>query len=431
MKISFFTLGCKVNQYETQALKNIFFEQGWLIVDNSSIADVYVINSCTVTSSGDRKARQAIHRFKRLNPESIIVLTGCLVQAFPNISENLPEVDIITGTSNRSKLPSLITDFLKSGNKIIDIKPHKNGDRFEDLTIKSFSDRTRAFIKIQDGCNRYCTYCIIPKARGFIRSKPIEKIKNEIELVAKNGYREIVLVGINLSSYGMDLKNVRLIDAVKTACSVDDIKRVRLSSLEPDLISQDDVIALSKEKKFCPQFHLSLQSGSNNVLKRMNRHYDTNTYKLIVDFIFNTFENPSITTDIMVGFPGETNEEFEESIKFVKEIGFLKTHIFPYSIRPGTIAAKMDGQISKSEKQKRVDIMENAAKEARKQYLKTQLNTTQQVLFERQKSNIATGYTKNYIKVKIKSSSNLCGQIKCVKIKSCEDDCCVGEISNS
>lgn len=427
MKISFFTLGCKVNQYETETLKNLFFENGWTIVNNSDFADVYVINSCTVTSIGDKKARQSIHKFKLINPNSIIVITGCFPQAFPDKTKTLKNVDIITGTTNRSNLPNIINQFLNDRKKIINIPIHTKEEPFENLTIKKFSDRTRAFVKIQDGCNRYCSYCIIPKARGFIRSKPLDVLQEELNILAQNGYKEIVLVGINLSSYGADLKNVNILDAIKTASNIDQIKRIRLGSLEPDLLTKNDILELSKEEKFCPQFHLALQSGSNSVLKRMGRHYDTNLYKELTSYIFETFANPAITTDIMVGFPGETQDEFNDSLKFIEDINFSRVHIFPYSIREGTRAAKMPNQITKHEKQIRIQKMKSVAQKSNQEFIKNQINKIHEVLYETKEGNIFTGYTKNYILVKTKSNSNLCGQIKYVKIKACEDKICIGE----
>lgn len=427
MKISFFTLGCKVNQYETETLKNLFFENGWTIVSNSDFADVYVINSCTVTSVGDKKARQSIHKFKLINPNSIIAITGCFPQAFPDKIKTLENVDIITGTTNRANLPNIIDQFLSNRKKIIDIPTHKQGEQFENLTIKKFSDRTRAFVKIQDGCNRYCSYCIIPKARGSIRSKPLNVIKDELNTLAENGYKEIVFVGINLSSYGADLKNTNLLDAVKIASNIKQIKRIRLGSLEPDLLTKNDILELSKERKFCPQFHLALQSGSDSVLKRMGRHYNTSLYKNLTSYIFETFENPAITTDIMVGFPGETQNEFNESLQFIEDINFSRVHIFPYSIRRGTRAAKMPNQITKHEKQIRVKKMKDIAQKSNQKFIKNQINKIHEVLFETKEGNNFTGYTKNYILVKTKSNSNLCGQIKYVKIMAYEDAVCIGD----
>ena len=431
MKISFFTLGCKVNQYETEAMKNLFSENNWKIVNNSDFADVYVINSCTVTSFGDKKARQSVGRFKKINPNAIIVMTGCFAQAFPQKMQALKNVDIVTGTKNRSKLPDLIQQFLIDRKRIIDVSPHKKDELFENLTIKNFSKKTRAFIKIQDGCNKYCSYCIIPKSRGFIRSKPLKALENELISVAQSGYKEVVLVGINLSSYGVDLKNASLTDAVSTAAKIDRIERIRLGSIEPDLLTKNDILKLSREDKFCPQFHLALQSGSDSVLKRMRRRYTTDLYKSLVEYILNTFENPSITTDIMVGFPGETQEEFNQTLKLIEDINFLKIHIFPYSIRPGTPAAEMENQITKSEKQLRVKKMELAAKKSNQAFIKQQINKIHDVLFETQEGDIFTGHTKNYILVKTKSNSNLCGQIKYVKIKNYTEDFCIGELDKA
>lgn len=428
MKISFFTLGCKVNQYETEAMKNLFFENNWEIVNNSDFADVYVINSCTVTSLSDKKARQSVGRFKKINPNAIIVMTGCFPQAFPQKSQKLKNVDIVTGTTNRSNLPDLIKQFLINKKPIINVSPHKKGEQFENLTIKDFSKKTRAFIKIQDGCNKYCSYCIIPKSRGFVRSKPLETLKNELISVAESGYKEVVLVGINLSSYGADLKDTGLTDAVKTAAKIPKIKRIRLGSIEPDLLTTDDILKLSKEDKFCQQFHLALQSGSDSVLKRMRRRYTKDLYKNLVEYILQTFENPSITTDIMVGFPGETEEEFNESLKLIEDINFLKVHIFPYSIRQGTQAAKMENQITKSEKQLRVKKMELASKKSNQAFMSKQINKIHEVLFETQEGDVFTGHAKNYVLVKAKSDLNLCGQIKYVKINGYEENFCIGEL---
>lgn len=428
MKVAFYTLGCKVNLYETNVLLEKFSENGFDVVEPTEKADIYIVNSCTVTAGGDKKTRQILRRFKRQNEDAVIVLTGCFPQAFPDISDKIPEADIITGSSNRKMLLQYVVSFLQNGEKIVEIKPHERGDKFETMAIHSFHERTRAFIKIQDGCERYCTYCIIPYARGFVRSKPLEDLKTEVQALANNGYKEIVLVGINLSTYGKGT-DFRLVDAVELCASVDGIERVRLGSIEPDLLTDEDLKRMSELKEFCPQFHLSLQSGCDETLKRMNRHYDTAFYKDLVERIRKTFENSTITTDIMVGFAGETDEEFSKSVAFLKEIGFAKAHVFPYSIREGTRAAKMTNHVDAETKEKRTHIMLKAAQETRENFLKTQVGLTEEVLVETPISeNLYEGYTKNYTPVRFCSKENLEGKIVKVKITSNTADFCQGNI---
>ncbi|MEG2039018.1 MAG: tRNA (N(6)-L-threonylcarbamoyladenosine(37)-C(2))-methylthiotransferase MtaB, partial [Oscillospiraceae bacterium] len=346
MRCAFYTLGCKVNQYETNALIGQFMTDGFDIVSSEDIADVYIINSCTVTASGDKKTRQIMHRFKRQNPNAIIALTGCFPQAFPEVAEKLPEADVIIGASNRTRLLPLVKQCLADGGqRKIEIIAHAKNDEFEKLSITGFAERTRAFVKIQDGCERYCSYCIIPYARGFIRSKQPQDLLDELKTLAKAGYKEVVLVGINLSTYGKEL-GLRLIDAIELACSVDGIYRVRLGSIEPDLITDEDIARMAAQPKFCPQFHLALQSGSDGTLLRMNRHYTAGEFADLVKRIRLTFDNSAITTDIMVGFAGEDDKEFAENLAFAQEIGFAKAHVFAYSVREGTRAANFENQLS-------------------------------------------------------------------------------------
>lgn len=430
MRIAFYTLGCKVNQYETEILMNAFSKQGFDIVDYNDDADIYVVNSCTVTSSGDSKTKKALRKFKRQNPTAKIVLTGCFPQAFPDIAQKIPEADVITGSYNRGGLIKAVLKSLATGEKVIDITPHSKKETFEDMQTNSFKGHTRAFIKIQDGCNRYCSYCIIPTARGPIRSKPIDKLNQELLDLSNNGYLEVVLVGINLSFYGKDI-GLNLIDAITLACSIDKIKRVRLGSLEPELISDEDIDTLSKLDKFCPQFHLSLQSGCTETLKRMNRHYTAEKYYKIVKKLREKFDNPSFTTDIMVGFPSETDEEFQQSLKFAEKIGFSKAHVFAYSIREGTKAAKMENQIVKKVKDKRSKLMIEITNKTKKEFLESQIGQVCEVLFETNINEYGyEGYTKNYTPVFVKSQENISGKILKIKIIKTLNDFCVGEISN-
>ncbi len=429
MRIGFYTLGCKVNQYETEIMENQFANDGFDIVDIEDEAEVYVINSCTVTASGDKKTKQTIRRLRRTNPNAIIALTGCFPQAFPDEASIIPEADIIQGSYNRSALLKNVKTALVTRERIVDITPHRKGEKFEPMKAGKLLERTRAFLKIEDGCDRYCSYCIIPKARGPIRSKELEDIKSEVCELVSNGYKEIVLVGINLSSYGKEMKDTRLIDAIELVASIDGVKRVRLGSLEPELLTDDDIKRMSKIDKFCDQFHLSLQSGCDETLKRMNRHYNGDEYYDIVKKIRDGFENPSITTDIMVGFAGETDEEFSKSVEFAKKVQFAKSHVFAYSIREGTRAATMPDQLDKKTKDKRSKIMIEETNKTHLNFLKLQLNTIQEVLFETSHSdNKYEGYTKNYTKVVAESKIDISGEIKKVTIISIENDYCIGEI---
>ena len=333
MKVSTITLGCKVNQYETQAMLNQLLQGGFSACQTGEDADIILLNSCTVTSTSDHKVKQTLHKARREHPHAVIVLTGCMPQAFPELAEDLTDADIVLGNSNRSSLLPHILQYLSTRQRIIDIVPHQTKEKFESMSVENFYERTRAFIKIQDGCNRFCSYCIIPYARGRVRSKPLDDLIAEVTQLAEKGYKEIVLTGINLSAFGQDI-NLHLCDAVEAVCAINGIERVRLGSLEPEQLSEDVIIRLSKQQKLCPQFHLSLQSGCDETLKRMNRHYTTEEYRTIVQNLRNAFDNAAITTDIMVGFPGETEEEFMQSLEFAKEISFSKVHVFAYSQRP-------------------------------------------------------------------------------------------------
>ena len=325
MRVAFFTLGCKVNQYETQVMLEKFEEAGFDIVSHNDEADIYVVNSCTVTATSDQKTRQTVRRFKKQHPNSIVVLTGCMPQAYPQNAEILPEADIVLGNRNTELLLSAIDEYILSGKRIFNVKAVADKESFESMKISGFNERTRAFVKIEDGCNRFCSYCIIPTARGRVRSKPLDELREELAALEKAGFLEIVLVGINLSAYGLGTdKNI--CDAVELACSFDGFKRVRLGSLEPDHITKDVIERLSKCEKLCPQFHISLQSGCDDTLKRMNRHYTADEYRQLCRELRDKFVDCALTTDVMVGFAGETEEEFNSSLAFVKEIAFSDAH---------------------------------------------------------------------------------------------------------
>ena len=410
MNFYFYTLGCKVNQYESQMLAEMLIAAGHNIVSKPEKADGVIINSCTVTAESDRKTRQAVRRFRRLLPNGIIALLGCMPQAFPADAESLCEADIVSGNSTPERLPEFIKNFAENGQRIVDVTPHKRREKYTTPALCNFSERTRAFMKIEDGCDRYCTYCTIPKARGDIRSRALADIEKEAENLAKNGFVEIVLVGINLTSYGKDT-GLDICDAVKAAAKPVGIKRIRLGSLEPDHISDETLKKLAEIPEFCPQFHLALQSGSDATLKRMNRHYDTAFYRDLVGRIRAKFENCSITTDIMVGFAGETEKEFAESLDFYKEIGFARGHVFAYSRRAGTVAAALKEQVSPADKDARAKLMGKAAKDCEEAFIRTQIGKTADVLFETCKGGVNEGYTENYTRVILKSNENFSGKI--------------------
>ena len=430
MKVAFFTLGCKVNQYETQVMRELFEKEGHTVVSDSPDVDVFIINSCTVTAESDRKTRQMLRKYRALYKNAVIVLTGCMPQAFSSEASLLREADVVVGNTDTKKIIQLVNRFLQSGERIVDISKHGREERFNTPDISDFDERTRAFMKIQDGCDRYCTYCIIPTARGPIRSKSLSSILSEAQNLSAKGFKEVVLVGINLTSYGKDLEeNINICDAVDAVSSVEGILRVRLGSLEPDHISDTMLKRLKGQEKFCPQFHLSLQSGCDATLKRMNRHYDTAFYRDLVYRIRNNFPNAAITTDIMVGFAGETQEEFEKSLSFAKEISFASAHIFAYSRREGTVAYGLPNQVEKSEKSRRSRLMINATKRTEEEFLDKMVGKTVSVLFESKDSEGQYhGFTDNYCQVKVKNGESLTGKLIDVKITGREENYLLGEI---
>lgn len=426
MKFFIVTLGCKVNQYESEAISEMLTCAGFCNVENANNADIVVINSCTVTAATDQKMRQILNKIRRENQNCIIIVCGCVPQAFPNNIENLNNADIILGNSNRKDIISSIEEFRKTRKRITLIKSHNNV--FEKMAINKFNGRTRAYLKIQDGCNRFCSYCIIPYARGRVRSKKINEIKKEVLELLNNGYKEIVLVGINLSSYGKDLGE-NLYNAVEAVCSITGVNRVRLGSLEPENLDLDTIKKLRSLENLCPQFHISLQSGCDDTLKRMNRRYTTNEYYNIVKNLKNVFSNVAITTDIMVGFPGESEIEFQESMDFVRKVGFAKAHVFSYSKRPGTKAALYENQVSDIKKGERSKRMISLASDLHNEFINSQIDTVQEVLFEGLKNeNYYYGYTPNYTYVKVSSNKDIKNKILKVKITGTEKDYCIGDL---
>lgn len=429
MKAAFYTLGCKVNQYESEYMSEVLKNAGFTIVSPNEDADYYIVNSCTVTATADQKTRQNVRKFKRKHPNSVIILTGCMPQAFPESAEELAEADIVLSNKNNDDILDLINKYSTDKNRIIKIEKHHSGDEFQSCKINDFNERIRAFVKIEDGCDRFCSYCIIPMSRGRVRSKNPDDLRNEVETLGNHGIKEIVLVGINLSSYGKG-KDFNIVDAVKICADNENICRVRLGSLEPDHITDDVIDGLSKIEKFCPQFHISLQSGCDKTLKNMNRHYTAEEYKALCQKLRTTFDDATITTDVMVGFTDESEEDFNESLEFVKDIEFEKVHVFPYSQREGTVASRRGDNIPKSTKECRASIMIEAAKGSRLKYFDSLIGSEQTVLFESNEgNNIYQGYTRNYVPVRYSSDKNIIGQEIKVTIESVDtnNDICIAK----
>ena len=429
MDFNILTLGCKVNQYESQAMREDLISHGYLPSDDREKADITILNSCTVTAVSDAKNRKLINRLRRVNPDGIIILTGCMPQAFPEETERFTGCDIVLGNRERKRLIPAIEEYLSNRGRLVDIPAHiSKGAQFEPMTVSSFNEHTRAFIKIEDGCDRFCSYCIIPYARGRVRSKPLPELKTELEAISARGYKEIVLVGINLSAYGQG-EDFCLADAVECACNIHGIERVRLGSIEPEQMDAELISRLAAQPKFCPQFHLSLQSGCDKTLKAMNRHYNSADYMEIVDNLRAAFDNPSLTTDVMVGFAGESEEDFNASMSFVERVGFAKVHVFPYSQRKGTVAADAPNQVSPAEKDKRAALMGKLVEKSREKFLESQVGLTEEVLFERLRNGVLEGYTKNYTPVRVVcDNAELCGKIYRVRLTKAHKDHCEGAL---
>ena len=425
MKVYFTTFGCKVNQYETQEMCELLVKAGFTITSSPTLADIIIVNSCTVTAEGVRKVRQTVRKLKKNNENAVMVLTGCASQAEPDVIMNdLPEIDILMGNRNNTDIVNILKKYFENKTRLNAHICHSRNDVFLGTGITKFDGHTRAFLKIQDGCDRYCSYCLIPYARGFSRSKAIEDIDSELKVLNENGYKEIVFVGINLSDYGKGT-NYSLPDALQLAEKYDNIKRIRLGSLEPDHITREMIEKLGKITKLCPQFHISLQSGSDSVLKKMNRHYTADEYKTLTENLREVFPDATITTDILTGFPTETEEEFLETVEFAKAIKFEKAHIFPYSIREGTVASKLP-QLTNAVKENRAKKLTEVTNETRKEYLKEQIGKTVNVLFETDKNDYSEGYTENYTPVRIYDNTKRSGEIIKVKITEAKDDYCIG-----
>ena len=419
MTVAAYTLGCKVNQYETEAVLEQFKALGFNVVDFSDCADVYIINTCTVTSLSDRKSRQIIRRAKHTNPDSVIVVMGCYAQTAPDEVAKIDGVDLVIGASERLRAAALAAEFIETREKRIVVNDISHLREFEELSITHYENRTRAIMKVQEGCDRFCSYCIIPYARGRIRSRDINNATNEAKMLAESGFSEIVLVGIHLASYGREHGNYNLLDLIRAISEIDGIKRIRLGSLEPTLFTDEFTLAASKIPKLCHHFHLSLQSGCDETLLRMNRKYTTKEYADVVARIRSVMPDAAISTDIMVGFAGETDEEFEKTCRFVEEISLADAHIFKYSIRKGTRAAKMDNQIAPEVKEARAKALSAITEKTHKEFLNRFIGQETEVLFEQyhgKSKSLFEGKTSNYITVVVRGDNSLEGKIVPVRL---------------
>ena len=464
--VAFITLGCKVNQYETNAMTQQFIEKGYEVVDHTQKADIYIVNTCTVTNMSDRKSRQMLRRVKELNKEAIVVACGCYAQVAKEELEKIEEINLVLGNNEKKDIVEYVETYIHhqtlsenkedtlhiktQSNKIEEdvkasqnkeimanaeknkitknrveaqIKDVMNQKEFVEFGDITFTEKTRAVIKIQDGCDRFCSYCIIPYARGRVRSRKPEHILSEIQKIAKEGIKEVVITGIHIASYGKDFKQAyRLIDLLEEMNEIEGIERIRLGSIEPLLITPEFVNRLEKLEKVCHQFHLSLQSGCDETLKRMNRRYTTEQFKEITKLLRNTFEDAILTTDIIVGFPGESEEEFEKTYEFLKEIKFYKMHVFKYSPRKGTKAAVMPNQIDGNKKEERSRRLIELSNQNEKAYNEQYIGKEVEVLFEEEKNGIWQGHTKNYILAHYKTEENMENKLIKLQCKEAEQE---------
>ena len=383
-KVAFITLGCKVNQYETNAMAQEFLRKGYEVVEHTDFADIYVINTCTVTNMSDRKSRQMLRRVKELNKDAIIVACGCYAQVAKSELEKIEEVDLILGNNEKKNIVEFVEEFERTNKKELKIEDVMYQKEFVEFGDVVYTEKTRAVIKVQDGCDRFCSYCIIPYARGRVRSRKPEKIISEIRKIAEVGIKEVVITGIHIASYGKDFKNenYRLIDLLEEINKIDGIERIRLGSLEPLLITEEFVSRLVKLEKICHHFHLSLQSGCDETLKRMNRRYTTEEFRNIVSLLRENYKDVNLTTDIIVGFPQETEEEFNKTYEFLKEMKFYKMHVFKYSQRKGTKAAVMKGQIDGNKKEERSQKLIELSNKNEKEYNENYAGKEVEVLWE-------------------------------------------------
>lgn len=428
-KVAFITLGCKVNQYETNAMAQEFIRNNYTVVEHNEVADIYIVNTCTVTNMSDRKSRQMLRKVKEENPHAIIIACGCYAQVAKSELEKIEEIDIVLGNNEKKKIVEYTEEFIKNKNKKIHIEDVMYKKEFVDFGDVTYTEKTRAVIKVQDGCDRFCSYCIIPYARGRVRSRKPESVISEIEKIAKEGIKEVVITGIHVASYGKDFKeDYKLIDLLEEINKINGIKRIRLGSIEPLLITEKFVKRLKKLEKICHHFHLSLQSGCDETLKRMNRRYTTEQFRTIVKRLREAYNDAILTTDIIVGFPEETDEEFNKTCEFLKEISFYKMHVFKYSQRKGTKAAAMKKQIDGNIKEKRSKALIQLSNENEKKYNESYIGKIVEVLFEEKKDDLYQGHTQNYILVKCKTDNDISEKICKVKCKRIEKGYIIAEL---
>lgn len=420
-KAALHNLGCKVNAYETEAMQQLLEQAGYEIVPFEEKADVYIVNTCTVTNIADRKSRQMLHRAKKQNPEALVVAAGCYVQAAEAELKEDSAVDLLIGNNRKKDLISILKAY-ESGvqeDAVIDINHTKE---YEALSVTQTAEHTRAYVKVQDGCNQFCSYCIIPYARGRVRSRPASEVCQEIASLARAGYREVVLTGIHLSSYGLDLEGESLLSLIQAVHQIDGIRRIRLGSLEPRIVTEEFAAALAGMEKFCPHFHLSLQSGCDATLSRMNRRYTAEEYERTCELLRRTFDQPALTTDVIVGFPGETEEEFEETLAFLKRIRLFETHVFKYSRRRGTRAAVMENQIPEQVKTERSRILMELDRENSEAYILEQRGRDVEILIEEKMvlngTEYQVGHTKEYIRAAVIAEQDLTNRIVSARIEN-------------
>lgn len=417
-KVNFYTLGCKVNQYETNGMTQKFIDAGYEIVEMDQISDICVVNTCTVTNMSDRKSRQVLRRMKEKNNDIIVVAVGCYAQVAKEELESYEEIDLVLGNNEKNSVVEYIEKYIQDKNKINEVTDVMHQREFIDFGTVTYTEKTRAVIKVQDGCDRFCSYCIIPYARGRVRSREPQSIINEVTDIAKKGIKEVVITGIHIASYGRDFKNdYRLIELLEDLNKIDGIERIRLGSLEPTLITEEFLERLVKLSKVCHHFHLSLQSGCNKTLLNMNRKYTVQEFEEIVELLRKAYIDVILTTDVIVGFPGETDDDFNQTKEFLTKIKFYKMHVFKYSPRKGTKAAEMknqiDGNIKEYRSRELIELSNNNEEEYNKEYIGREV----EVLFEEKEGKYYKGHTKNYIVVKYETEEVLDNLIKCVKVK--------------
>ena len=428
-KAASYALGCKVNQVESEAIAEAFAERGYEIVDINEKADVYVINTCTVTNFGDKKSRQLIRRVKRLNPDSVVVAVGCYAQTAPEDIKKIDGINIILGSKGKNEIVDCVENYRREQGIECNVGEIMHERQFEPISVNKLAGRTRAYLKIQDGCSQFCSYCIIPYARGPIRSRDEEDVLSEVRKLAENGFKEVVLTGIHVASYGKDTKNTNLLQVIKKVHEIEGIERIRLSSIEPNIVTEEFASKMASLPKACHHFHLSLQSGCEKTLKEMNRKYTAEKYAQAAEILRKHMPDVALTTDIIVGFPGETDEDFEESYDFAKKIGFSKIHVFPYSPKRGTPAVARKDQVSPQKKEERSAKLIALSNKMADDFIQKFVGRKMPVLFEQShESGKFEGHTSNYINVTVETDKNIKNMILDTVIEGCKDEKAFGKL---